>query len=287
MAQISRPVMTLRGDGTTFWLHELEIVVQRGRTTWTVPLAAIGRIASVSGRPGTSQVRLELSGGSDAAWATVTTRNGTAADAFVRSAQGAMSDVRTVAYGPDLVVCEQRALRLPPLPLHHPKARRFLAVAAYLVFALVAIAHADDAWGGAVVYGLVLPPLAASAVLRVWRGRYRDLLNLRRCGITVPGQFLRTEWVHRDGESEERHVYEYVTLEGRRHRQRGRINIYLQRKTGALEVTYDPQQPSLMQPGRLIEPLVLQALLMAIGLTVTLLFIAPLLAFATAIGLLG
>ncbi|MFH8347610.1 hypothetical protein [Streptomyces sp. NPDC018045] len=161
------PEVVLRGRGVVFRLEAYVVRVVRGRTSWTVPLAAISRVEYGGGR-----VRLELSG--DAAQGdafTLATRNATAADAFVQRLRTALTRLPSPGQGPTQVVREDAGRRLPRVPAG---AKIGLAIVPYLAFFSVSVGRGAEAGVGTLM----------AVILLYWPVGGRDL----RPPVSHPGQ---------------------------------------------------------------------------------------------------
>ncbi|MFH8411035.1 DUF3592 domain-containing protein [Streptomyces sp. NPDC018019] len=235
------PEVVLRGRGVVFRLEAYVMRVVRGRTTWTVPLTAIDRVAYTQGR-----VLLELSGDAvqDGAF-TLITRNATAADAFVQQVRTALTRLPATGQGPTHVVREDagRRWRLPSLSAG---AKIALGIVPYLAFSAIAVEEGAKAGLGDLVgFTMAYGPAGWLMLYFGWTEVVRDALILRRRGITVPGRIRDYEWRRIGEDSGEWHpVYEFRTLEGQRlvvtqtagHAHKGGRSL--------VDVTYDPLSPT-------------------------------------------
>ncbi|MEU7186663.1 DUF3592 domain-containing protein [Streptomyces sp. NPDC045369] len=239
----SIPEVVLRGRGVVFRLEAYAVRVVRGRTTWTVPLAAIDRVAYAGGR-----VLLELSGDEavqDGAF-TLITRNATAADAFVRQVRTALARPPASGQSPSRVVREDAGRRRWRLPRLSAGTKIGLGVVPYLAFAAVAVEEGAKAGvGGLVGFTMAYGPAGWLMLYFGWTEVVRDALILRRRGITVAGRIRDYKWRRIGEDSGEWHpVYEFQTLEGQRlvvtqtagHAHKG--------GSGPVDVTYDPLAPT-------------------------------------------
>ncbi|WP_150245352.1 DUF3592 domain-containing protein [Streptomyces albofaciens] len=236
------PEVVLRGRGIDFRLEAYVVRVVRGRTTWTVPLAAIDRV-EYTGR----RVLLELSGDAtqDGAF-TLITRNATAADAFVRRLRTALTRLPAPGQGPTHVVRETVGRRIPRLSNLPTGAKIALGVVPYLAFFSVAGDKGAEAGIGDLVGFIMLYGPAGWLMLYFgWTEVVRDALILRRRGITVPGRIRDYTWRSAGEDSGEWHpVYEFRTLEGQRMVVTQTAGHGRKGERGPVDVTYDPLSPT-------------------------------------------
>ncbi|MFE0178291.1 DUF3592 domain-containing protein [Streptomyces sp. NPDC059002] len=242
------PDVVLRGRGVVFRLTANAVLVVRGRVTWTVPLAAIGRVACAGGR-----VRLELSGGGEDDAVALTTRNVTAADAFTQRLRSALGRVSTVDHGPSLVTVQTAERRRPRLP-----GRPLLwligpAVVAYFAFFEVALERGAEAGiGGLVGFIMLYGPVGWLMFAVGWKEVVRDALILWRRGITVSGRIrdYKSHGGSASSDTEWRPIYEFRTLEGEHLVVTQPVGYAHKGRTGPVDVTYDPLSPTRVRSAR-------------------------------------
>ncbi|MFK8843695.1 DUF3592 domain-containing protein [Streptomyces sp. Ac-502] len=275
------PEMVLRGRGIVFRLETYVVRVVRGRTTWTVPLAAIDRVEYAGGR-----VLLEVSGDAtqDGAF-TLITRNATAADAFVQQLRTALTRLPVPGQGPTHVVRETAGRRLPRLPRLSAGAKIALGIVPYLAFSVVAVnTGAEAGIGDLVGFIMAYGPAGWLMLYFGWTEVVRDALILRRRGITVSGRIRDYEWRRAGEDSGEWHpVYEFRTLEGQclvvtqtaGHAHKG--------TRGPVDVTYDPLSPTRVRGLRDKRLTVRGIVLTFFGVLSVLLMIIPLWLFISAL----
>ncbi|MFE7117296.1 DUF3592 domain-containing protein [Streptomyces sp. NPDC057654] len=241
------PEVVLRGRGVVFRLETYTVRVMRGRVTWTVPLAAIEHVEHAGGH-----VLLKLS--RDAAVSTednnaftLTTRNTTAADAFVRQLRTALRRRSASAQGPTQVVREVTGRRLPRLPPISAGGMIALGVGPYIAFFYVAGEKGAEVGIGGLMMAIMMfyCPFGWLMLYIGWTKVMRDALILRRRGITVPGRIRDYAW-HRisKDQSEWRPVYEFRTLEGRHLVVTQPVGRTHKGEKGPVDVTYDPLSPT-------------------------------------------
>ncbi|MEV0259967.1 DUF3592 domain-containing protein [Streptomyces sp. NPDC050617] len=217
----------------------------RGRITWTVPLAAIDRVDYAGGR-----VLLKLSpdagGAEDSAALTLTTRNTTAADAFVQQLRTALRRRPASPQAPAQVVREVTGRRLPRLPPISAGGKIALGIVPYLAFFSVAVDKGAEAGiEGPVAFIMLYCPVGWLMLHAGWTEVMRDALILRRRGITVPGRIRDYDWHHiSEGRGEWRPVYEFRTLEGRNLVVTQPVGREHKGERGPVDVTYDPLSPT-------------------------------------------
>ncbi|MEV0276297.1 DUF3592 domain-containing protein [Streptomyces sp. NPDC050610] len=236
------PEVVLRGRGVVFRLEGYAVRVMRGRTTWTVPLAAIDRVDYAGGR-----VLLRLSRDADESDAfTLTTRNATAAGAFVGQLRTALARRPASAQGPAHVVRDVSGRRLPRLPRLSAGGKIALGIVPYIAFFYVAGNKGAEAGiGGLVAFIMLFGPVGWLMLYAGWTEVMRDALILRRRGITVPGRIRDYDW-HRisKDQAEWRPVYEFRTLEGRNLVVTQPVGREHKGERGPVDVTYDPLSPT-------------------------------------------
>ncbi|MFF3277421.1 DUF3592 domain-containing protein [Streptomyces chrestomyceticus] len=276
------PEVVLRGRGVVFRLEGYAVRVVRGRVTWTVPLAAIDCVEYAGGR-----VRLQLSGGAaqEGTFA-LSTRNGTAAEAFVRHLRAALARAAPSSQQtPTQVVGEVAGRRLLRLPRLSAGAKIGLGIVPYLAFSGVAAQRADElGWGTFVTVIIVYCPAGWLMLHLGWTEVVRDALVLRRRGITVSGR-IREYAPHRNSETdtEWRPVYTFRTVEGERlvvtqptgHSRRG--------ATGPVDVTYDPLLPTRVRNGHDRRLMLRGIVLASLGVLSVVLMLIPLGFFVSAL----
>ncbi|MFH8410264.1 DUF3592 domain-containing protein [Streptomyces sp. NPDC018019] len=268
------PEVVLRGRGIVFRLEGYVVRVVRGRTTWTVPLAAIQRVEYTGGR-----VRLELLGdGVEGGSFMLTTRNTVAADAFVQQLRTALTRVSTAEQRPTQVVVEvarRRRWRLPGNPqfwLFGP------GLVAYLAFSSVAVNRgAEEGIGDLVGFIMVGCPWGWLLLIWGWRDVVRDALILRRRGITVSGSIRDYDLRRVSEDSVKWHpVYQFRTLEGERCVVTQAVGHARKGRTGQVDVTYDPLSPTRVRGARRRRLAVCGFLMMFFGVLSVVLMVIPL-----------
>ncbi|GAU69461.1 hypothetical protein SSP35_12_01090 [Streptomyces sp. NBRC 110611] len=272
----SIPDMVLRGRGVVFRLEAYWVRVVRGRTTWTVPLAAISDVGYAEGR-----VRLELAAGGEGDSVTLTTRNTTAADAFVRRLRDAVSRVPTAENGPAMVIAEHRErprLRLPGRPLVWLACLAVVPYFWYFGTAIKLVGGDDSAAGALLGVSMLYCPWGVVLLVKGWRDVVRDALILWRRGITVPGRVRAYKWssTGSDGSGEYRPVYEFRTLEGHKRRVTQSVAHTHKGEEGPVDVTYDPLSPTRVRGERQRQLLVRGTVMMFFGVLSVVLLLVPL-----------
>ncbi|MFI1207627.1 hypothetical protein ACH4UV_08470 [Streptomyces sp. NPDC020802] len=246
-ARTGAPEVVLAGGGTTARFDGQRLRIVRGTTTWTMPVRAVRAAESTPG----GGVRIELSGDPGdgraarhglGAGVSIPSRNAHAARAFTEQLQRALSTTATAADGHALVLVHTRQ-RVPS-----PRVRRLAAIGA-AVLAYAAVLGAVG-WRGPEGAGIALAvtgwmgPAGAGLLFFCWVRLIRDLVALRRRGITVSGRgegtvrgfggnvfyFRRLGYRTVDGE-------EFTRVESRGSVGVGTLGV------GPVDVTYDPLDP--------------------------------------------
>ncbi|MFF5007966.1 hypothetical protein ACFY3G_34690 [Streptomyces phaeochromogenes] len=237
--------IVLAGGGITARFDGQRLRLVQGATTWTVPVRAL-RAAELTPD---GDVRIDLSGDPGAArhglgaGVSIPTRNAHAARAFTESLQRALDTTTAVPDGHALVLVDTRQ------PSMSPRARRGLmigiaAVAYAAVLLLIGQYGAGDTGPVILAFGW-LGPGGLGLLYFCWVRLIRDLVVLRRRGITVSG---RSEGTVRGfgGNVFYFQKLSFRTAEGRdltRVESRGSVGG-ITTGVGRLDVTYDPLDPS-------------------------------------------
>ncbi|MGO1055736.1 hypothetical protein [Crossiella sp. CA198] len=228
----SSAIVVLKGRGGTFRLGKSEIEVFRGGLSKRVPLAALtghqrsGRSVVLT----TATETYEVQGGNDAS-----------VTAFTEALERAM---RRVEHDPAATTTSTTQPR-KPLPL----AAKVALGAGVAVLLLVWWAGLE---GGLIISaGLgVLCGLATAAIFglhAVWRWLLRDLWVLRQRGVTVAGEITG---YRRSSSDQTKHArLRFVTATGRSMDVESAAFVFLRRRPGPADITYDPKNPKLAKGG--------------------------------------
>ncbi|MCK2237571.1 MULTISPECIES: DUF3592 domain-containing protein [unclassified Crossiella] len=224
----SNAIVVLKGRGGTFRLGKSEIEVFRGGLSRRVPLAALtghqrsGRSVVLT----TATETYEVQGGNDAS-----------VTAFTDALERAM---RRVEHDPAATTTSTTQPRKP------------LALAAKVALG-AGVAVLLLVWWAGPVNGLIIAAgfgvlcgLATAALfgLRgVWRWLLRDLWVLRRRGVTVAGEI--TGYRHSSSDQTKYAKLRFVTATGRSMEVESAAFVFLRRRPGPADITYDPENPKL------------------------------------------
>jgi hypothetical protein len=239
------PEVVLSGGGVTARFDGRRLLLVQGATTWTVPVRAVRSAELLSG----GEVRIELSGDAEGAQhglgagVSIPCRNAHAAKAFTNRLQRALRASDTVADGHALVLVETRQHGTSPLT--HKGIKIGTAVLAYAaVLVIIGRYGAGEAGAELGVFG-VLGAAGLALLYFCWVRLIRDILVLRRRGITVSGHSEGTV-AGFGGNVFYFRVLSYRTLEGMSFKEvksRGSVSGRTS-GIGPVDVTYDPLKPS-------------------------------------------
>ncbi|GAB3209161.1 hypothetical protein GCM10027294_22440 [Marinactinospora endophytica] len=243
------PEIVVSGRGFTARFDGERLRLVRGRNTWTVPVRAM-RLVTVDAD---TTVRIGLSGDGRAARhglgaeIVLSCRSANAAAAFAGSLQRALRARGTVADGHAPVEVETRERATDPR--HRRRARVAGAVAVYVALLVALGAFSGDPGTAWLVLGPIswTGPAGVGLVWFCWVWLVRDLVVLRRRGVTVAGHCDRVTRAF-GGNVLYTPVLSYRTVEGRslsqvRSRGFASASMWLE-GSGPVDVTYDPLDPA-------------------------------------------
>ncbi|MGW0598951.1 DUF3592 domain-containing protein [Streptomyces sp. NPDC002776] len=235
--------VVLKGRGGVMRLESGEVRVVRGRVTWRIPLRALGSVES----DGATSVRLRISGDTSGDGFQVSSGNSNAVGAFTEALRRAMAGHPPVLDGAALVSTEPTP-RTPPA-LSSRASRWTVGVGGYLLLLVVlfAVVEAPDQVGWLTATAFLLPGGAGLLVL-AWRFFLRDPWILRRRGVTVPGEIV--DYRTSPKQQAMNPVLRFTTAGGVTVTQESTVTVLMRRRSPAVDVTYDPQNPSRVRGGR-------------------------------------
>lgn len=235
--------VVLKGRGGAMRLESGEVRVVRGRATWRIPLRAVGAVES----DGLTSVRLRISGDTSGDGFQVSSGNRNAVDAFAEGLRQAMEGVTPVPDGAALVTTGPTPRT--PLFLNSRAARASMGVCGYLLLLVLLFTVVETpgqvAW---LTVAAFLSPGGAGLLALAWKFFLRDPWILRRRGVTVPGEIL----TYRTSSKQQamNPVLRFTTAKGITVTHDSSVTVLMRHRDPAVDVTYDPDDPSRVRGGR-------------------------------------
>ncbi|MGW7069785.1 hypothetical protein ACWGII_00350 [Streptomyces sp. NPDC054855] len=250
--------IVLKGRGGAMRLESGEVRVVRGRATWRIPLRAVGSVES----DGMTSVRLRISGDTSGDGFQVSSGNRNAVGAFTEGLRQAMEGVTPAADGTALVTSGPTPRT--PLSLTTRAARVSTGVGGYLLLLvlLFTVVRTPEQVTWLTLAAFLLPGGAGLLVL-AWKFFLRDPWILRRRGVTVPGEIVRYRTLPRQQAMNP--VLRFTTAGGVTVTQESSVTVLMRRRDPAVDVTYDPDDPSRVRGGRALSHMGAGLLLGALG----------------------
>ncbi|MEU5402554.1 hypothetical protein ABZ348_25005 [Streptomyces sp. NPDC005963] len=252
---VTSPGSTARFDGERLW-------IERERTRWTVPLQAIDSVRLT--KEG-SQVSITLTGhGREAdhglaAPVSIPSSDPYAAEVFSRGLRRALAEREPADDGHALVTREA----LPRRPARFTATQRWSAALVTGWLAVLVVVGLVSRAPAAMLSGLLLVvawtmPLGTGVLVNSVRHRIRPARVLRRRGLTVPGR-MTGQAVRKHKDSRQSYpLLAFTTVDGTPFQDiRSVVSVHApsddeQAIRGAVDVTYDPENPALAACGRTV-----------------------------------
>lgn len=265
--------IVLKGRGGVMRLEGGEVRVVRGRTTWRIPLRAVGAVESDD----LTSVRLRISGDTSGDGFRVSSGNRNAVSAFALGLRQALEGITPVEDGAALVTTGLTP-RAPFAPT--PRAARVgIGAGGYLLLLILlfTVVDAPDQLRWLTATAFLLPGGAGLLVV-AWKFFLRDPWILRRRGVTVPGEIVR----YRTSSKQQamNPVLRFTTAGGVTVTHESSVTVLMRSRNLEVDVTYDPQEPSRARGGRAPAHLGVGLILTAVGATAA---FVPLIGFVTVV----
>ncbi|MEV0522380.1 DUF3592 domain-containing protein [Streptomyces sp. NPDC050439] len=250
--------VVLKGRGGAMRLESGEVRVVRGRTTWRIPLRAVGAVES----DGATSVWLRISGDTSGDGFRVSSGNRNAVGAFAEGLRQAMQGITPVADGTALVTTGPTPRT--PLSLSTRAARVTMGVCGYLLLLvlLFTVVQAPDQVKWLAPTAFLLPGGAGLLAL-AWKVFLRDPWILRRRGVTVPGEII--DYRTSTKQQAMNPVLRFTTTGGVTVTHESSVTVLMRRRDPAVDVTYDPDDPSRARGGRALAHMLAGLVLGALG----------------------